>query len=368
MNVTTRLLETDGSGMNPLQILFVRMAVTVILCCAYMWYTDVPHFPLGQVEVRGILALRGIGGFFGVFGLYYSLQYLPLAEATVLTFLAPILACWACAVLIKEPFSRMEQAAGLVSLFGVILIARPFSSLSSAPPGTIDIGKSDGMVSPNGTVDIISVGPPPVTAAQRLTAVGVAMVGVIGAACAYTTIRWIGKRAHPLISVNYFATWCTIVSTVALLVLPDIGFQLPRDVRQWLYLIILGVTGFIMQFLLTAGLAYEKSSRGTNMIYTLMLFALAFDKLVWGTNPDLTSVTGGSLILGAAIYVAACQGSRKSALESTDAHKNGETADEERGLVNGIDDDEDDDDEPSVLPLEDSFRGVPEAPLRSARI
>jgi hypothetical protein len=27
--------------------------------------------------------------FFGVFGMYYSLQYLPLADCTVLTFLAP---------------------------------------------------------------------------------------------------------------------------------------------------------------------------------------------------------------------------------------------------------------------------------------
>jgi hypothetical protein len=40
------------------------------------------------------------------------------------------------------------------------------------------------------------------------------------------------------------------------------------------------------------------------MVYTQMLFALAFDKLVWGTTPGALSIIGSSLILGSAIYVA----------------------------------------------------------------
>lgn len=40
------------------------------------------------------------------------------------------------------------------------------------------------------------------------------------------------------------------------------------------------------------------------MVYTQMLFALTFDKLVWGTTPGVLSIIGSSLILGSAIYVA----------------------------------------------------------------
>ena len=150
---------------------------------------------------------------------------------------------------------------------------------------------------------------PTATTKQRLAAVAVALLGVCGAACAYTTIRWIGRRAHPLISVNYFAAWCTFVSTVALLTLPrvgypEIGFTLPATPREWALLLFIGVTGFAMQFLLTAGLRYEKSSRATNMVYSQMLFALFFDKLVFGTTPNAWSVVGSGLILGAAVWVA----------------------------------------------------------------
>ena len=59
-----------------------------------------------------------------------------------------------------------------------------------------------------------------------------------------------------------------------------------------------------MQLLLTAGLAVERSSRATNMVYSEMLFALVFDKLIWGTTPSISSIAGGGLILGSTIYVA----------------------------------------------------------------
>lgn len=40
------------------------------------------------------------------------------------------------------------------------------------------------------------------------------------------------------------------------------------------------------------------------MVYAQMLFALTFDKLIWGTTPGTLSIIGSSLILGSAIYVA----------------------------------------------------------------
>jgi hypothetical protein len=150
----------------------------------------------------------------------------------------------------------MEQIAAYVSLFGVVLIARPvslFSALShsngSVPPGTGDL---DALPSNTTTTpsDRLAADYDSVTPTQRATAVGIAMLGVIGAAGAYTTIRWIGKRAHPLISVNYFATWCTIVSVVAMFAMPGVGFLLPNSLRDWCYLIFLGICGFVMVRLL----------------------------------------------------------------------------------------------------------------------
>ena len=257
-----------------------------------------------------------------------SLQYLPLAEATVITFLAPIVACWACSFLINEPFTFTEQMAGLVSLLGVVLIARPtsfFHHESSVPP-VLSVGTGDGTLVANATITRPISTSDNVTSAQRLFAIFVALIGVAGAATAYTTIRWIGTRTHPLISINYFAAWSTLVSLVILLFVPGMDFKLPSGFKQWFYLIFLGICGFVMQFLMTAGLTYEKSSRATNMVYTNMLFALAFDKIVFDTTPGALSILGSSLILGSALYVALQKDLAKRSRKSERAG-----ADEENG-------------------------------------
>lgn len=334
-----RVLELEGNngkGMHPFQVLFARMSITVVLASWYMYRQKIPDFPLGARSIRPLLLARGLGGFFGVFGMYYSLQYLPLADATVITFLAPGIACWACSYILKEPFTRMEQIAAYISLFGVVLIARPTSLFTGHAPDTPPAsGDADLAPVVNGTTpaggsrfDLSSV-----TAEQRAKGVAVAMLGVMGAASAYTTLRWIGKRAHALISVNYFAVWCTLVSIVMMLALPDVGFLLPANIKEWSLLLVLGTCGFVMQFLLASGLQYEKSSRATNMVYTQMLFALSFDKLIFGTTPGVLSIIGSSLILGSAVYVAVQKDMVAAAV--TQSYAPVRQVDEERGLMSG---------------------------------
>lgn len=146
----------------------------------------------------------------------------------------------------------MEQMASLVALFGVVLIARPTSLFTrhGAPP--LATGEADGLpVVPVVPANATNAAIPDrfnmdhISPEKRLLAVGIAMLGVFGAAGAYTTIRWIGKRAHPLVSVNYFATWCTIVSTVMMFALKDVGLVLPGNLFEWSLLFFLGISGFI---------------------------------------------------------------------------------------------------------------------------
>lgn len=69
------------------------------------------------------------------------------------------------------------------------------------------------------------------------------------------------------------------------------------------------------------------------MVYTQMIFALAFDKLIWDTTPGLLSITGSSLILGSAVYVAMNK-------EETEKNGSGRGGDEERVLIDGWEEEE----------------------------
>jgi hypothetical protein len=71
MNLAARLLELEA-GMHPLQILFVRMSMTTVLSCLYMWWNKVPDFPLGAKGIRGVLVVRGVSGFVSVASCFCS--------------------------------------------------------------------------------------------------------------------------------------------------------------------------------------------------------------------------------------------------------------------------------------------------------
>jgi len=60
----------SGKLLNSVQVIFARMSMTFLLSTIYMWWTQVPDFPLGPPSVRGWLVLRAWCGFFGLFCLY----------------------------------------------------------------------------------------------------------------------------------------------------------------------------------------------------------------------------------------------------------------------------------------------------------
>ncbi|RFU27815.1 hypothetical protein B7463_g8512, partial [Scytalidium lignicola] len=272
MDATVRFLQQGGHGMHPFQVIFARMGMTLVLSSIYMWWTQVPDFPLGNPSVRVWLILRAMFGFFGLFCLYL-----------------PITTAWACSVFLGLPFTKKELIAGLVALIGVVIIAHPTSIF-----GEVD----DEINAKNaGPVDDVSH-------TQRLIAVIVSILGIFGASGAYTMIRVIGNRAHALISVNYFAALGTFGSAAALLIIPGIGFTMPQSHREWILLLLLGILGFVLQFLLTAGLQLDKSSKATSMLYSQVLFALGFDWAIWGVLPGRWSIFGGAIVIASTLWSA----------------------------------------------------------------
>lgn len=328
------------------QILFARMSITALASYIYMFIAKTPH-PLGTRPVLPLLLFRAVCGFTGVYALYYSVQYLPLSEATVITFLAPIMTCYACSFFIPgETFSRRQQVAAVVSLVGVVLIARPFRSNKAGSAGGENSTAGDGDESPDQA-----------DAYHHVLATIVASIGVLGAAGAYTSIRMIGRRAHPLVSVTYFSSVTTIISLVAMLVLPSVEFRVPTTSTEWSFMVGLGVCGFLLQFLLTAGLSYvpprsvmggggagagagkgKQGSKATSMVYTQMLFALFYDKVVWGVTLSGVSWIGSGLILICAIYVAVEGGKQTQTQTQTQSRDESRGGNEEYRDVEGYKD------------------------------
>ncbi|KAH6904971.1 DUF6-domain-containing protein [Coprinopsis sp. MPI-PUGE-AT-0042] len=294
MNVAVKKLNTIDPPVTALQLILVRMAITTICCVVYMYAAKVEDPLLGPKGVRTLLVVRGITGFISLFGIYYSLQYLSLSDATVLTFLTPMYTAVTGAVLLGEVITRRQIFAGIVSLMGVILIARPEALFGTSRPGTVP----DVPLEAAGAMLEEDDG----SSTQRLIAIGIAVVGPLGAAGAFTTLRAIGKRAHPLHALNSFSSQCAIASGIAMIVKKE-PFILPGR-PEWLAMFaMIGFFGFLAQIILTLGLQRETASRGSMGLYSQIIFAGIFERIFFTVEPSVLSAVGTVLILSSAIYV-----------------------------------------------------------------
>lgn len=235
-----------------------------------------------------------------------SLSWLNISDATVITFIVPTLTALVCFVWLREPFTIREALAAVIAFSGVLLVARP-TWLFPNPPVDPITGEPEPAQIVASVLALVTSAPgttpEPVSSTQRSLAVLAAILGAFGASTAYATIRVIGKRSHSLISVNYFAGIATLGSFLTLLIHPDLHFVMPESASQWGLIAVIGLTGFLLQFLLTEGLQREKAGRATNLTYLQLVFALIIERVVWGTTPPLESFGGAAMIIGAAIWI-----------------------------------------------------------------
>ncbi|KAI0274065.1 EamA-like transporter family-domain-containing protein [Russula aff. rugulosa BPL654] len=207
MNICVKWLNSLDEPVPILELIWVRMTITYIGSVAYMLWRKIPDPVLGPKDVRVLLVLRGFSGFIGLAGLYFSLGRLSLSDATMLTFLAPILTGFSGAIFLKEDLSFRNILSGVCSFFGVILIARP-PFLFGGPEGV----PSEGM-----------------TPKDRMQSVAIGLIGVLGMTVAYTLIRAIGKRAHTFHSIVFFSFSCVLGSTLGMVL-----FRIPPSFPRML--------------------------------------------------------------------------------------------------------------------------------------
>jgi drug/metabolite transporter (DMT)-like permease len=211
-----------------------------------------PHVPL--------LVLRGIFGTLGMTLYFFALENLTLADAALLNKLSPFFVAAFAVLFLKERVSRYLVPTLVCAFVGAGLVIRPQLDLRAVP----------------------------------------ALAGFLSAVAsgaAYTTVRSLHGRVPPYKVVFYFS----LVSSVALLP-PTLVVYVPPQPRQLLFLVAAGVFATAGQLFLTYAYHQAPATRISIYNYAHVVFAFLLGLALWGEVPDLLSLVGGVLILGAAVY------------------------------------------------------------------
>ncbi len=139
--------------------------------------------------------------------------------------------------------------------------------------------------------------------AARIIGILVALGGVVLMAGAWVCLRRIGKRASTYHSISYFALCSWVSSFVAMWVLGQ-PFVIPSSTMSLFLLMSVGLFSLLAQVFQTLGLQRESAGRAATMSYLQIIFALAWQLLLFGTVPDWVSIAGSLVILASGAWVA----------------------------------------------------------------
>ncbi|AYD03762.1 DMT family transporter [Neorhizobium sp. NCHU2750] len=214
--------------------------------------------------------VRSVSGTGGMFFNYLALIYLPLVDATALSYAAPLFTVVLAAILLKEIVRVYRWTAVGVGLIGVLVMLSPHASWGA-----------------------------PVATATNTALIG----GILGLTAAFFSafsiiqIRHLAKTENPGAIVLYFS----LVTTVIGLSTIGFGWKMP-DAWQLLLLVGAGLAGGMAQLLVTLSLRHAQASLLAPFEYTTMIWALLVGYFFMGQLPALTTITGAVLVILAGLF------------------------------------------------------------------
>lgn len=215
-----------------------------------------------------VLFLRGLLGSGAMILVYYAFQVMPLADATVITFSSPVFTSFFAWIFLREKYSLWDLLFTLITITGVVLIARPPFLFGSS---VLDMEESY---------------------TDHLKGTIAAIASAVAAALTFVILRKVGKSVHYFLSIWYYAIIGLIVCIIALFIMD--AWTLPSCGIDRFLLISIGLLGLGGQIFLTKALQIEKAGPVAIMKTMDVVFAFIFQVLFLNHIPRWWTV-GGAL-------------------------------------------------------------------------
>lgn len=243
-----KMLGTDtlGPALHPLQIsqgrfLFALIALSLGALVLRPKFTKVAWSQHG---------LRGLFGWGGVTLMFAATAFIPLSDATAISFLNPVLGVLLAIPLLGERVGRVRLSAAALALFGALILLRP-TPTAFQPAALLALG----------------------------AAVSLAFELIL--------IKRLSGREGPLQILLVNNVIGVGISTTAALAV----WQMP-NAAQWAALAGIGVLMAAAQTSFINAIARADASFVSPFWYATLVFAALYDALVFGVLPDAVSVLG----------------------------------------------------------------------------
>jgi drug/metabolite transporter (DMT)-like permease len=258
LDATGKYLVRDHSL---LLVVWARYAGQMLVVTPFAWHRAGTRFfrtrSLRLQLLRSLMLVLATLGFFG------GLRYLPLAEASAITFLAPIFVVALSWPILREDAPRARRVASIVGFIGILILLRPGSAVMHP-----------------------------------------AVVLLLGAALANALYQLLTRRllddsAHT--TLFYSASVGTVLLSLALPFTVD-GEEFSHAALPLFML--MGLFAGMGHWCMTHAYLLAPASLLTPFTYLQILWATAFGWWIFGQHPDGISALGMAIIVASGVALA----------------------------------------------------------------
>ena len=247
------LAKVSGQYTSTGVLLLFQNAICLLFVIPVVWRAGWASLRTRKV---GLHLLRAGGGTACWWALFFAITQIPLANAMLLTYSAPLwmpLIAWA--VTRRRVAASTWIGAG-VGFVGVMLVLRPQGH-----------GFSGGELS--------------------------AFAGALLLAVAMMSVRWLGAT-EPVTRILFYYF---LLSTLLSIPIAALDWK-PVPAQGWPWLIGLGFAQLSSQILIVVAYRFASAEKLGPFIYSVIVFTAVIDWIFWGHAPSLSTYLGMALVIG----------------------------------------------------------------------
>ena len=220
-------------------------------------------FEYGNLKLQ---ILRGVCTICPTMGFFLALKYVPLAEATALGFLHPIMVVVASAFILKEKLTTGKIFIVLLGFLGVLIITRP--GLGVIHPASLLI-----------------------------------IFATLFFSIYQMVSKYLDKVSNEASTLFFTTMFGLIVSSIFLFLLPNnfsnlVDFDLTNIL---IFLFFFGLLTSLGEYCLLTAYKTATASFLTPLFYTMLIWSTLYGFIIFNELPDFFSVFGALILVGAGL-------------------------------------------------------------------
>lgn len=238
-------------------LMWTRYAVHVLVMLALLW----PKMGMQLLRTArpGIQVLRGLLLVGSTVTFYFALKYMPLAEASAIGFVGPVLTALLCGPMLGDKVTARQWFAVTLGFVGVLVIMRPGG----------------------GVLSIAAVFP-------LATAVLFSIYQIV--------TRKLSGREHPYTTLFYTAIVGAAVTSLA----APLHWVTPTPMQAF-FMIGIGLLGALGHLLLIRAMEHSSPSALAPYVYSQLIWSTLLAYLVFGDFPDSITLFGMLVIVASGL-------------------------------------------------------------------